>query len=263
MEMIVLGFYGHSNSGKTTIIDGLVSRYRKRCLSVAVIKHTAHRGFELDVEGSDSWRHAKAGADAVGLLSNDRAAVLVHRLPKEEGTRAGKDVGDVAKGGGAGLLFGLVSDAVRPDLLFLEGFKHSGVEKVAVGDIALLPGTVHRLAGPDDAAGLRGLVELIDKKLKKDRARSRLPGADCGRCGLDCDRFAEKVASGERKLSECTGHSEVGLKLVVDGTIVPLSRFPGQMVAGALVGILSSLKMPSGETIGERKRRSIVVRLER
>lgn len=262
--MIVLGFFGHSNSGKTTVIDGLVGRYKRRRLSVAVIKHTAHRGFELDVAGSDSWRHAKAGADAVGLLSDVGAAVIIHRLPEERGDTAGEDVGRRAKSGEVErLLVELVKDAVRPDLLFLEGFKHSGVDKVAVGNIARLPGTVHRLAGPDDATGLRGLVALIDRRLKVDRARSGLPGADCGRCGLDCDGFAQKVASGERRLSECTGHGEARLGLVVDGTDVPLSRFPKEMVAAALVGLLSSLKMPSGENIGGRKRRSISVHLER
>ena len=245
--MIILGFYGHSNSGKTTVIEGLVRTYRRRGLTVAVIKHTAHRGFELDVEGSDSWRYGKAGANAVGLLSDGKAAVLVNRIP--------------GRCKSIGLIVELVKNAVLPDIVFLEGFKHADIEKVAIGEIGRLPGTIAGIRGPNDKAGIRMLGKLVGRMLRTERIMARLGGADCGRCGLDCDEYAERVASGKKKMSECKGRSDTRLDLTVDETAVNLTSFPKQMVAAGILGILAALKMPSGERIGSRRRSMIDVHL--
>jgi len=64
---------------------------------------------------------------------------------------------------------------------------------------------------------------------------------ECGRCGLDCRRFAEAVLLGKRKEEDCfyaPGHVEVKL----GGRSVELGRFPAGMIEGAVRGMLSSLK---------------------
>jgi molybdopterin-guanine dinucleotide biosynthesis protein B len=238
--MLQLGFYGHSNSGKTTVIDGLVARYRRRGLSVAVVKHTAHRGFELDSEGTDSWRHGRAGAVAVGLLADGRAAILIHRIPPgvPGGIRGGGGIPD-----DTALLIRLVKEAVHPDILFMEGFKHSTLDKVAVGDIAELPGTVLRV-DPGRARSLRALERFVERRLKVQRVRDLLPGQNCGKCGLDCARFAESVAEGRRRLAGCVNLSGARLKLAVDGEEVALGRFPKEIVASGLLGLVAPLKLP-------------------
>lgn len=48
---------------------------RVRGFSVAVIKHCP-RGFDLDMEGKDSWRFKEAGADGVFLLSPQRVGMV-------------------------------------------------------------------------------------------------------------------------------------------------------------------------------------------
>lgn len=67
---------GPSNSGKTTLIERLIPLVRAAGLRVGTIKH-AHHGFELDQPGKDSWRHARAGAEAVALIAPERAAWLI------------------------------------------------------------------------------------------------------------------------------------------------------------------------------------------
>jgi len=264
---MMLGFYGHSNSGKTTLIEKLVARYKKRGLTVAVLKHTAHRGFELDSEGTDSWRHGKAGAAAVGLLADGRAALLLHRLPppEERSRRAG-----AAIPGDAALLVRLVREAVRPDILFLEGFKHAAFDKVAVGDIGGLPGTVFR-ADQKSAAGRRALERFVDQRLRVQRVADRLPGIDCGKCGLDCARFAAAVAGGKRRLSQCVNLSDLRVSVRVDGQEVRLGRFPKEMVASALLGLVAPLKLPGARPVhrpavksggGGRPRRRLEITLE-
>jgi molybdopterin-guanine dinucleotide biosynthesis protein len=253
--MMMLGFFGHSNSGKTTLLGKLVAKYTKRGLTVAVIKHTAHRGFELDSEGTDSWRHGKAGAAAVGLLADGRAAMLIHRLPA--GKNGGMDGrGEGRKGadgitGDAALLVRLVREAMAPDMLFLEGFKHAGLEKVAVGDIGELPGTVLRV-DPDKPADRRALARFVERRLRIKRIADRLPGLDCGKCGLDCARFSGAVADGKRRLSQCVNISEVKLSVRVDGEELRLGRFPKEMVASALLGLMAPLKLPAARALHER-----------
>jgi len=64
-----------SNSGKTTLIEKIVTILKGRGLRVAVIKHTS-KGFDLDNPGKDSWRFQRAGADAVILAGPDQVALM-------------------------------------------------------------------------------------------------------------------------------------------------------------------------------------------
>ena len=56
----VIAFAAYSGTGKTTLIEKLVRELKNRGLRLAVIKHDGHK-FEIDHEGKDSWRFAKAG----------------------------------------------------------------------------------------------------------------------------------------------------------------------------------------------------------
>ena len=57
-----------SNTGKTTFIERLIPRLREEGIRVGVVKGDCH-GYQVDVEGKDSWRFSKAGADAVAVVS--------------------------------------------------------------------------------------------------------------------------------------------------------------------------------------------------
>lgn len=71
---------GASGSGKTTLIEKLIPALTSRGMRVASVKH-AHHGFEAEKSGSDSDRHAIAGAAPVILLSETEAAVMWRRNP--------------------------------------------------------------------------------------------------------------------------------------------------------------------------------------
>lgn len=74
-HMQLLAIVGYSDSGKTGLIQSLVCELKRRGVSVAVIKHCPH-GFDLDREGTDSWRFQQAGTQGVALLSPKYLAVL-------------------------------------------------------------------------------------------------------------------------------------------------------------------------------------------
>ena len=105
---------GSSNSGKTTLIERLIPMLRRRGLRVGTVKH-AHQGFEMDHPGKDSWRHARAGADAVAIVSPTRAAWLV------------QTAGELTT---QGLIERMRADI---DLVLVEGFKRSQGSKILLG----------------------------------------------------------------------------------------------------------------------------------
>ena len=76
--MNVWGIVGWKNSGKTGLMERLVSEFTSRGFNVSTVKH-AHHSFDVDHEGKDSHRHRVAGATEVLLASGPRWA-LMHEL---------------------------------------------------------------------------------------------------------------------------------------------------------------------------------------
>ncbi|MCR4266700.1 molybdopterin-guanine dinucleotide biosynthesis protein B [Nitratireductor sp. ZSWI3] len=82
MSNPVFGIVGWKNSGKTTLTAGLVLELTSRGLRVATLKH-AHHAFDIDHEGTDSFRHRAAGAVEVAIVSSRRWAII-HELNDED-----------------------------------------------------------------------------------------------------------------------------------------------------------------------------------
>ena len=80
--MKIFGVTGWKNSGKTGLMERLITEFTARGLTVSSIKH-AHRSFEIDHPGRDSYRHRDAGARQVLLSSRNRWA-LMHELRDED-----------------------------------------------------------------------------------------------------------------------------------------------------------------------------------
>ena len=69
-----LAFIGYQNSGKTTLVEKVIAALTARGVRVGTVKHHGHAGFDIDVPGKDSWRHAQAGSRHVGVVSATRYA---------------------------------------------------------------------------------------------------------------------------------------------------------------------------------------------
>ena len=81
MTGAVLGVAGWKNSGKTTLITKLVVELGSRGYRIATVKH-AHHEADVDHEGTDTFRHRKAGATEVAIVTSSRWAVI-HELREE------------------------------------------------------------------------------------------------------------------------------------------------------------------------------------
>jgi molybdopterin-guanine dinucleotide biosynthesis protein B len=66
---------GKSGVGKTTALELVIREIKMRGYRVGTVKHDTH-GFEIDKPGKDSWRHARAGSDAVVVSGPHRMALI-------------------------------------------------------------------------------------------------------------------------------------------------------------------------------------------
>jgi molybdopterin-guanine dinucleotide biosynthesis protein MobB len=112
--MRVFGIGGFRNSGKTTLLVGLVRHFNAAGLRVSTVKH-AHHGFDLDRPGKDSYRHRAAGAREVLLSAAGRWA-LMRELPEPEEPP----------------LRLLLAQLEAVDLVLVEGFKRDPHPKLQV-----------------------------------------------------------------------------------------------------------------------------------
>ncbi len=114
MAPSILSFVGRSNSGKTTLIERVIPELTRMGYRVATVKHAGH-GFDLDTEGKDSWRHKRAGASAVVVVSRGSLALFAD-VPEEINVEEVRDQ----------FLDG------QTDLIIVEGWKSESYPKIVV-----------------------------------------------------------------------------------------------------------------------------------
>jgi molybdopterin-guanine dinucleotide biosynthesis adapter protein len=114
MKQNVIGVTGWKNSGKTTLVEKLVAHFSGMGLRIATVKH-AHHEFDIDHEETDSFRHRKAGAREVAIVSARRWA-LMHELEAE----------------GEPPLQEVLKRLSPCDLVIVEGYKREGHAKIEV-----------------------------------------------------------------------------------------------------------------------------------
>ena len=112
MTQRVFGVTGWKNSGKTTLVEKLVSELTSRGWTISTVKH-AHHDFDIDKEGTDSFRHRAAGATEVAIVSGRRWAVMHELRNEDEPTLA-----DV------------LSRLAQCDLVLVEGYKREAHQKI-------------------------------------------------------------------------------------------------------------------------------------
>lgn len=110
----LFGVVGWKNSGKTTLMVGLIGELARRGFAVSVIKH-AHAKFEIDHEGRDSFKMREAGACQVALSSPRRFAVM-------------RELGDAPELSFADIL----AYAGKCDLVLVEGYKREAFPKIEI-----------------------------------------------------------------------------------------------------------------------------------
>lgn len=70
---------GFSKTGKTTTVTALIKELRRRGYSVGTVKDIHYEGFRMDREGTDTYKHARAGAARVTALGEGETDILFSR----------------------------------------------------------------------------------------------------------------------------------------------------------------------------------------
>jgi len=137
----VISIVGKSESGKTTLLEALITELKQRGYKVAVIKHSGE-DFELDTVNKDTWRFSQAGSEVSAINSAHKLAIFKHVEhnfhPQELSYFISQDY----------------------DLILTEGFKQSSYPKIEV----------HRgEQGGDLVSPLEQLLAIVtDEPLKID-----------------------------------------------------------------------------------------------
>ena len=149
--MKIFGVTGWKNSGKTGLMERLITEFTTRGLTVSSIKH-AHHSFDIDHPGRDSYRHRDAGARQVLLASRNRWA-LMHELRDEDEPSLGD----------------LLTQLSPVDLVLIEGYKRDRHPKIeahrkATGQPLIAPEdqTIVAVASDASVAIDRPVLDLND-----------------------------------------------------------------------------------------------------
>jgi molybdopterin-guanine dinucleotide biosynthesis protein MobB len=70
----VISLIGKSSSGKTTLLEKLITELKQRGHKVAIVKHS-HHADTLDTAEKDTWRFTQAGSELSAINSLDHLAI--------------------------------------------------------------------------------------------------------------------------------------------------------------------------------------------
>lgn len=111
----VVSIVAKSGTGKTTLLEKLITELKGRGYRVGAIKHDAH-SFSIDHEGKDSWRLTQAGADTM-LITSPAKVAMVKQNPENQEPPLAATIAEY------------FSDM---DIVLTEGFKRSNMPKIEV-----------------------------------------------------------------------------------------------------------------------------------
>jgi len=146
----VFGIYGNSDTGKTTLIEHLVSQLTKEGFIVATIKQTK-KAISLDIMNKDTWRYHDAGAGLVVFSSQCETDFLLYKT----------------------LTFSEIIQRISSfgyyDLILVEGADDINIPKIQLGSGKKRTNTIASYEG-----NVKKILTLIKRELKKKQLYQHL-----------------------------------------------------------------------------------------
>lgn len=247
----VFGICGHSGTGKTTLLERIVSQLLKHRLSVAVVKHDVH-GIAADPDEKDSARLFQAGADVVvhgpaQSLARQTAGpqvsverqicelakrydlVLVEgfkRAPWPKVWLLGDELGEPPSGvGNVVAVLPREGDRVGPLTAILGDFLLKASRRIPVFGCILIGGGNRRMGSPKH-------LLPHDPVARRNKSATRRRGADC--------QSAAFQAGWQPTPCCATGHS--GRSTWLEHTVDVLRPFCCQIVIAGVGAVPDALK---------------------
>ena len=127
----VFGFYGESDSGKTSLIVKVIKRLSNEKLKVATVK-ISDKNIGMDTEGKDTWKHNQAGSLLTVLSSPIETDFIIKQNKNIE------------------------------EIIQIEGANDSSIPKIKIGNIQERENTIMLYDGKIDS-----ITELIKDEIEK------------------------------------------------------------------------------------------------
>lgn len=141
MNLAVIGIYGKSDTGKTTLVVDIIKRLFNEGFKVASIKITDKK-IEIDSKGKDTWKHGEAGAKLVVLSTPNETDFLLKRP---------KDVSEIVN---------QINQIGKYDLILVEGANNKLFPKIRIGNIKERENTILTYSG-----NFEKLIEMIKNEV--------------------------------------------------------------------------------------------------
>jgi molybdopterin-guanine dinucleotide biosynthesis protein B len=234
--MKIVSIFGVTQSGKTTTVEGIIRELRKRRYRVDSVKEIHFEEFKIDLEGSNTDRHKKAGAEVVTARGFFETDVLYNgKLPMES-------------------IFRMYDS----DYLICEGVTDANVQKIICAHSTeevdeRLDGSVIAIAGQlsncmQEYRGLPvlnaeqdigKLVDFIEEKVFEKLPDFPIDCCDaCGHGG--CHGLLADINKGEAERSECILDKKA-VRLYVDGKEIEMVPFVQRIVRNSVLSSVSEL----------------------
>jgi len=136
----VLGFYGESDTGKTSLIVKLIKRLNKDGYKIAAVKITDKK-IGIDKKEKDTWKYNEAGS---------KLTILSSPIETDFITKENIEIDKIFK---------QINNFGRYDFVFIEGAHDKKTKKIRLGNIKERENTIMSYKGDFNA-----LMKFIKKK---------------------------------------------------------------------------------------------------
>jgi len=233
--MKVLSVVGFTQSGKTTTIEAIIRELKRRRYSVGSVKDIHFEAFQMDDEGTNSYRHKEAGAQLVTARGLNETNILLqyhediykilrfydHDYVILEG---------VAEGNFPKLIAAKDEEGIEGKL------DHKAL--LITGKIADHIETYKGLPAMSGLKDIEGLVDFIEEKVPE-----MLPHFDkncCGICGMSCEQMLVEIMNDRKAREDCLLNSK-NIKLDIDGQSIDMVPFVQDILRNNVLAIVKEL----------------------
>lgn len=246
--MKAIAVNGTSDSGKTTVCEGLIRGLRQRGYTVGSVKEIHCQDFTIDVPGTDTARHREAGSQLVtarGFLETD--ILFQSKLPITEILSQYQQDYVILEG---------VTDCNAPRIITAHNLTE--VEERMDCRTVAVTGVIANTCG-SSVFGLPVFNALTESEALLDfvveRAFPPLPDFSkdcCGHCGFSCREMAGRIAHQQAVREDCLLWSQE-TELRIDGVSIAMVPFVQTILKRAVLAV-------AGELDGFKEKSKIEVR---
>ncbi|WZL72371.1 molybdopterin-guanine dinucleotide biosynthesis protein MobB [Clostridiaceae bacterium 35-E11] len=234
--MKAFSVFGISGSGKTTTIENIIKELKARRYSVGSVKEIHFEAFAIDMKGSNTDRHRKAGSELVSARGYYETDVLFPEKLSISKIFSFYDQEYVVLEG--------VTDYNLPKMITAHNEKE--IEEKIDASVFAISGKISNYLkeykGIPVINSMENIKDLVD--LIEDKVYEKLPDFDskcCSACGYDCRTLGMKILKGEAKREDCI-LSNRKIKLKINNKDIEMVPFVQNILINTVKGIVAELE---------------------